>query len=470
MCIYIYIYIYSSIMTDVNISGLQEPPTNEDYRLDINHPEPAGFRPSGRRIHRVLPYLRGNNERLYDPVVLSLGPYHYGKPEFRHMERIKENLLGRFVEESIAKSPSKNRGFFYKAILEKIDEVRDNYEREGVVNEDEVLAEIILRDACFLITYMEDIKLIVDTVRDHLGMATTVFIGHDVRMLENQIPLWVIARLIDLRDGEHKAGELVCKHLSFVCFGDDQHLTKLPWDVNDPQPLHLLEAGRAALLKRFDIAAPDDAKRSNCLAKIFKTKKDQEKGVGSAFKKVSLPFRSVTYLKAKGIRFTPSTSCLRDLKFHSGSCYGTLEVPTGIITGSTKGFLSNLIALEMSPGNPPDFTVTSYVNFMKSLVETSKDVKELREKLILFSTMVHDEDVVKVLEGIPTYGLDDYDSFVDVNRDIDEHCKSTGKTWMAEFSHNYLRSPWTITALIAATFVLCLTVVQTFFTIHPPKK
>ncbi|KAK4387757.1 hypothetical protein Sango_2382300 [Sesamum angolense] len=104
---------------------------------------------------------------------------------------------------------------------------------------------------------------------------------------------------------------------------------------------------------------------------------------------------------------------------------------------------------------------------MKSLIENPKDVKELRENGILFSRLGSDEEVVELFKEIDTYGLGSRYVFPDVKMRIEEHCNSKAKTWMAELIHTYFRSPWTAVALFAATFLLCLTFLQTFYTIRP---
>ncbi|XP_022882686.1 uncharacterized protein LOC111399543 [Olea europaea var. sylvestris] len=97
----------------------------------------------------------------------------------------------------------------------------------------------------------------------------------------------------------------------------------------------------------------------------------------------------------------------------------------------------------------------------------AKDVKELREKKILFSTLDSDEQVVEVIKEIDTSGLDNYYIFDDVKMRIEKHCSSKAKTWIAELIHTYFRNPWTFIALLAATFLLCLTFLQTYYTVNP---
>ncbi|KAK4432078.1 hypothetical protein Salat_0969900 [Sesamum alatum] len=405
-----------------------------------------------RRIYKVPPPLHANKEHVYDPVVLSLGPYHHGRPQFRPVEEFKSQILNRFV------TAAQNKNIFYNKILERIDEIRSHYE-EGSTDElsDEAFAEMILRDACFIIHYME---LESDKKYDPLGMSVVSFMSRDFFMLENQIPLWIIRLLISLKYDKDEEEALFCKFLSLINFGDCR-LTQIPWNNdNGNEPLHLLEAHRTTILRQEK--ATEKFIRDQPWTWRRKSRSSQ-----SVFKMASSQFRSVMDLKAKGIHFRPSSNCLRDIRFHSYSFYGLLQLPIWFVTNNTKVFFSNIIAFEMSPEPYTDYAVVSYVSFMKTLIENAKDVKELREKGILFSCLGSDEEVVKVFKQIDTFGMDYLGTFADVRMRIGEHCDSKAKTWMAELIHTYFHSPWTAIALFATILLLCLTFLQTFYTIHP---
>ncbi|KAL0349398.1 UNVERIFIED_CONTAM: hypothetical protein Sangu_1167600, partial [Sesamum angustifolium] len=135
-------------------------------------------------------------------------------------------------------------------------------------------------------------------------------------------------------------------------------------------------------------------------------------GRGRDLRKELHSFRSVTNLKAKGIEVEPSSSrSLKDVEFKSGFFCAQLKLPTWFVSLYTKIFFLNMIAFELSPNNFNNHMVTSYINLMKSLIESPKDVKELREKKILFNFLGSDEQVLKVYQEIDTYGADNPDIF-----------------------------------------------------------
>ncbi|KAL0428491.1 UNVERIFIED_CONTAM: hypothetical protein Slati_3023900 [Sesamum latifolium] len=139
---------------DYNSTKQEFQSVANEERKEASPPEVSIQIPSAKtsRASQVPPLLRANMEHIYDPVVLSLGPYHHGRPQFRQLEELKAKILNRFVSGTAAKDKS----FCCNKMLERIDEIRSYYE-EGSTNEfnDEALAEMILTDACFILFYME---------------------------------------------------------------------------------------------------------------------------------------------------------------------------------------------------------------------------------------------------------------------------------------------------------------------------
>ncbi|PIN03681.1 hypothetical protein CDL12_23792 [Handroanthus impetiginosus] len=118
-----------------------------------------------------------------------------------------------------------------------------------------------------------------------------------------------------------------------------------------------------------------------------------------------------------------------------------------------------MIAYELCPNNLVTMTMISYTNFMKALIDSPADVKELREKRILLTSLGSDRDVVKLYKDLDIYGMANTSSFMEVKQRIQEHCDSEGKTWMAQLFYTYFSIPLSVIAWIAAAFVLVLTVV-----------
>lgn len=173
-------------------------------------------------------------------------------------------------------------------------------------------------------------------------------------------------------------------------------------------------------------------------------------------------YSSVTDLRAKGIHFWPQKGhSLKGIKFKSGCFSAQVEVPTLYIFEYTKAVLSNMIAHELCRTSYR--VLAAYIDFMTSLIDSSKDVKELREKKILFTTLKSDEEVAIVCRQINLLGWKNGNIFVDIKQEIQAHYDNHGKTWLAELRHAHFRTPWTAVTLLAATSLLVLTFLQTYF-------
>ncbi|XP_059298144.1 UPF0481 protein At3g47200-like [Lycium ferocissimum] len=422
-----------------------------------------------RRIQKVVPLLKMDeyNRHEYDPKVVSLGPYHQGKPELQLAEDFKHIALEMFVSGS-----SKDVTYFYNKILEVVDNARSCYV-DGSTDKynDHEFALMMLLDACFIINHIElstsDRYNKLRTTRHHLGMLALSTTVRDMFLLENQIPLWILKLLISLRYDKDEGEELLEMFLNFTLFGEYDQKGEMSYNHVE-EPLHLLEAFRTRLVSQHSEVRKN--LHRTCTPQWLKRKKSIINDRVN-MKSYIHSFRSVTDLKAKGIYFKPScTHSLKDIKFKSRYFYGQLVLPTWYVSIYTKAFFLNMIAYEMCPNTVTDRAVTSYVYFMKSLIESPRDVKELREKQILFNMLGSDEEVARMYKEINTYGVNNAHIFYNVKEKIQEHYHNRAKTWIAELIHTYFRSPWTALALLAATFLLCLTFIQSYFTINPNPR
>ncbi|KAK2978435.1 hypothetical protein RJ640_023594 [Escallonia rubra] len=123
----------------------------------------------------------------------------------------------------------------------------------------------------------------------------------------------------------------------------------------------------------------------------------------------------------------------------------------------------------MNPHTPNDFGVTSYIGFMKSLINHPDDVKVLRSKHILLDKLNSDEELAKIYMEISIPTVNNA-FFIEVQEKIQEHYNSMAKRWIAQMISLYLSNPWTAIGLLAATLLLVLNFLQTYFTISPRSR
>ncbi|AQK69516.1 putative UPF0481 protein [Zea mays] len=172
------------------------------------------------KVFSVPRSLRDTNPDAYAPHVFSLGPYHQARPELMDMQRFKlagakrfEMLLtGGHTIEHI-----KDR--FLVGGLEL--KIRAIYHRFLDLN-DTTLVWMMAIDACFLLDFIENYhrREATDVVSSSANWINAVV--RDAMMLENQIPLFVFARTLELRHStRHEAAKalhaVVLRFIMDVC-------------------------------------------------------------------------------------------------------------------------------------------------------------------------------------------------------------------------------------------------------------
>ncbi|XP_060201775.1 UPF0481 protein At3g47200-like [Lycium barbarum] len=360
----------------------------------------------GWKIRKVPQCLRDENkDHLYDPKIVSFGPYHHGNPKFQITEEYKYKVMQHLI-------PGHNDVVNnYNSFLVSIKEIRDCYV-EGSTDRysDAELARMMLLDACLLLSYMLDFTLAFGA----LDRVTILAIVNDILLLENQIPLWILKREVYVPGyNSGRPNSLATDQFPSTCF----------------------------------------QMYFRC-ARVSKNQREVD-GINS--------FRSVRDLKSKGILCKPSSlKTLTGIKFKSHYLFAQLELPPLRIDIISMVTYANMIAYEMSIDTSAmaiDFQITNYVNFMKSLVISAEDVKELREQGILFNGLGTDKEVVKVLQEIPAGPLISFGSFLDVKREIQHHTSSKKGIFLAELFSTHFSSPWSIMALLVVIVLLGLTLV-----------
>ncbi|XP_027151910.1 UPF0481 protein At3g47200-like [Coffea eugenioides] len=416
----------------------------------------------GCPMQKVPPLLRldKNNQQDYDPLVVCLGPYHHGKEELQSAEEFKLIALEMFVADS-----GHDVLFFYFKVLQLVNDARNCYFEDSTKKyDDEKFAQMMLLDACFIINdIISRCKSGANfyITRYCLGDLASAIVLRDMFLLENQIPFWLLKFLMCLRCGKQEGEEMLNEFLNGTMFGNykGSGIASRDKDLSH----HLLDAFWLVLVSESSIFTSIFA-----ICHVFCSGEDQILTMILAKKKYVHCFRSATELKAKGIHFRRSSAdSLKGIKFKSSYFYATLEVPIWFVSIYTKVFFLNMIAYEMCPSISTDRAVTAYIEFMKSLIDSPKDVKELREKRILLTTLGSDEEVLKVYKDINTYGVRNVTIFHDVKEKIQAHYNNKAKTWLAELFYTYFNSPWTAIALFAAAFLLVLTFLQTYYTVRP---
>ncbi|XP_021827638.1 putative UPF0481 protein At3g02645 [Prunus avium] len=246
----------------------------------------------------------------------------------------------------------------------------------------------------------------------------------DLRMLENQLPLFILEDLFDPEkyfDYAHKPSII---SLSYSVFD-----TPFFWKGSKDD---VLEG------KRFCHFV--DLIRTACLPPKLKTDVREVKSIRTP---------SITELHRAGVKLKAgSTNNLFDIRFADG----TLEI------------VSRRQLTEKSDRN---LTVESHCNKFKRSRYVIVKIKKIVKYGIVENWLGDNSEVSTLInklgKGVWINDNDFY--FATVAEDLNSHCGTHWNKWKANLRQNYLNTPWAIISFVGAVFLLILTFIQTVCTI-----
>ncbi|XP_057983593.1 UPF0481 protein At3g47200-like [Malania oleifera] len=521
--------------------GIEEVPREEWIRSITESNLPSEL---PQKIWRVPQMLREQTsiknyelEKFFEPRVVSIGPYHHGKPKLNLMEELKPNFACQFVSIIKDAADSKNSKTqatgrkagqdqlctlivkLYDKILKEIKELRSCYADENSTSEygDEDLARVLFLDGCFILQFIENRQGKNSEQPQMMKSHYEAFVEQDLFLLENQLPFRVLQILAEEKQS-HQSNPSKDDHLTMTVkfiykinmIAEPKSVETNKWWKTQP-PAHLLELLRKILLncnqpkpepdgaakidkqntptkpdgtaevnKRNTAAnaAGDNHQRWNAITFFFKCISEIEKRLTRIRRRSGkretksnrYSYRNVKELSAVGIKMKCSkTSYLTDVSFDSPAfLFGHLRLPPITMDDSTGPKFMNLMAYEMCPDVADDeFGVTSYICFLDSLIDHVDDVKELRKARVIDNGLRSDEEVAKLFNDIGTDLVPKSKTYKKVMEDIQKHCDSKVKSWIALFINRHFSTPWTGLAALAAVFVLFLSSAQAHFQVFP---
>jgi hypothetical protein len=162
---------------------------------------------------------------------------------------------------------------------------------------------------------------------------------------------------------------------------------------------------------------------------------------------------------------------LLDIRFNNG----VVEIPLFAIDENTESLFRNLIALEQTDsqfGND----VSTFISFMSHLVMTPDDATLLAKRGIVVHMLDSDEEVsalfVRLTKDV-TLDITRDNYMTSLFRTLENHYHNRLNRWIAWLWQTHFSNPCLALAVVAAVIVLLCTIVQTWFTVlayvHPPK-
>ncbi|XP_047311080.1 UPF0481 protein At3g47200-like [Impatiens glandulifera] len=457
----------------------KSPPPESEWiisikdKLDQANQEDSAGSWNKLTVYRIPQCLRNGDEKGYIPQIVSLGPYYHSRKRLRSMERHKWRAV-----HHILKRTKQDINLFLESVKELEERARDCYEGPIGLNSNEFI-EMMVLDGCFILELFRGVA----EGFSSLGYSRSdpIFairgsmhsIQRDMIMLENQLPLFVLDRLLGLQFRQPEQRGLVAE-LAIRFFDPlmptDEPLTKtdrnklesslrfndksmIPFDpLSDQGGLHCLDVFRRSLLRKGPKPEP-----RTWIKRWSHTNR-------AADKRRQQLIHCVTELREAGIKFKKrKTDRFWDIRFENG----ILRLPRLLIHDGTRSLFLNLIAFEQCHLDCSN-DITSYVIFMDNLIDSPEDVAYLHYCGIIEHWLGSDAEVADLFNRLCEEVVFDLNnSYLSVlSERVNKYYNHRWNTWRAILKHRYFGNPWTIVSVLAAVVLLILTFAQTFYGIY----
>ncbi|XP_077219118.1 UPF0481 protein At3g47200-like [Tasmannia lanceolata] len=404
-------------------------------------------------IYRVPKHIYETDEKAYEPKIISIGPYHHGKQCLQSMEDHKWRYLNAILSRNLDLSLEN-----YIAASKALEsQARSCYSESIDHLESHELVQMMVVDGCFIVEpFLKSKETMIEWKKtmdegnfffpDRKKEAEDPIYGtnwmlplvaHDMLLLENQLPFFVLQSLLKLLNKSSTPSllQLALDFFNHLSHGNNGIKTT---DEDPRKVLHLLHLFHSSLLPP---ALPK-----------------------------SIP--SATELKEAGVKFKQKKNMgsFLDVNFSKG----VMEIPHFPIYDSTNSLFRNFIAFEQCfPISGAHFT--SYAILMNCLINTPNDVAILKHNKIIEHMLGSDEEAALLFnqlgKAVGVYFENCFSSCL--FKDVNKYCETNWHVWRANLVRRYFNNPWTMMSLVAAILILTFTFTQTFISVfsyaHPPQ-
>ncbi|KAK1567292.1 hypothetical protein Q3G72_010447 [Acer saccharum] len=229
------------------------------------------------KIQRVPRMFRGveANQNCYDPLVVSIGPFHHSK-ELEIMEEHKCTMTHQYAEYA-----GQSYDLLYNKVKAIAGAARNCFSLDSspeVVLDEEKFTKMMFHDGCFILQF---IQCFVNDYKDlNMKLCLAAFVKRDLLLLENQLPFLVLRELMSSKEDEWK--KTFSTFFTGILVLHSDSLRKIDFD----KCTHLLDMIHTLLIDKDALSAP---------------KYNRKSGSTDWFS-----CRSAKELNAAGIHFRPS--------------------------------------------------------------------------------------------------------------------------------------------------------------------
>ncbi|RDY03331.1 UPF0481 protein, partial [Mucuna pruriens] len=298
---------------------------------------------------------------------------------------------------------------------------------------------MILIDACFIIElflrcHTSENWEEKDPLLQKPWMTTEIY--HDLILLENQLPFFVLEELYNLTGMNQ---EFPFLQITFTYLEIESYGTKCPIEC----PKHLTDLIRTSIISssQFHFGKP-----------------------GERYKIEHLYSASQLLEAGLKFQFSPSKNIL-DLTYSSDQ--GLLTIPILNIDDGTEIQFRNIVAFEQCHF-PHTSIINEYLWILDYLINTEKDVNILVDNKIIVN-LLGDANAVATMVNSLGFNLvmptSNSKEFSDLCNSLNKFYEKPLNKYKAIFIRDYFNTPWKIASTIAAIVLLLLTLIQTICSI-----
>ncbi|CAL4992775.1 unnamed protein product [Urochloa decumbens] len=408
-------------------------------------------------IFRVPPHFKMVHGSAFKPQAVTLGPFHHDRDGNAIMEGHKRRAVRHLLRR--AGRTLRDLAVAVEEVAVELEEAYAGLDGEWRGRNRGRFLEMMIADGCFLLEVMRNYAIEIykkdsndytpsDPVfSPHAVMHIAAFLQRDMLMIENQLPLRLLQRIVAVEGRPSDEASINKEVLRFLGINHDGAAAgKLG--------LHPLDIYRRGLLGSVHRTHPPPIP-------LNKNGDDDDEELDAP--------RSAQKLWEAGIRFRRSgTDLLDDVGFDEGK--RRLEIPRVLLDDSTEHKYRNMMAFEaLHAGTGND--VTAFVLFLKDMVDSVGDVARLRKAGVLRHDLAgSDGAVVALLHGLTRDVAKTGESRLCAVRDeVELYCRASWRVFAfeswAKLRNTYFTSLWGTVALTVSIFLLITDVMQTAYAV-----
>ncbi|XP_073003482.1 putative UPF0481 protein At3g02645 [Typha latifolia] len=511
---------------------------DEEFEIDDDQPI---------TIFDVPKPLLHNKPDAYIPQLIALGPYHHCREELRDMERYKvsaakriqnqlSNIKFQQLVDIFINLEHQIRAHYHsvKILVVVFDTASISINHRYLNFNGQTLSWMMAIDASFLLEYLQiyattddkNLRRIASRM-SHLvdsGRRTSSqnMLLRDVVMLENQIPLFLLQKLLEVIYSQNQttAEEMLSTMLiGFLKEVSPFNRTSSPQSISATQYSHLLQLLYHNIVPKseesYETIEVDDQSYSRmkqalnelkefvfnrCIAfasvilkfvlkiplriitslpafsiikhpveQLLFSQGDQRSSQNNAhpsndhntqplLEEIAVP--SVSELSNAGVKFSPTSGDLSTIQFCEKTA--TLNLPEISLDINSEVILRNLVAYEASIGCP-SLSFSRYVEFMNGIIDTAKDAEMLRKAGVVVNHLKSDKEVAELWNGMTrSVRLTRVPSLDKVIQDVNKYYHSRWRVRIGKFMKRYMASSWDCLVLLVVVVVLLVMSTQAF--------